>query len=80
MSKTKRIHINLHNLRHNRKTGERKPVITCKSYDENQLGNRVSILDSDGNEVAAVVYTPDNPLNCGATVYVETKLAVEVTT
>ena len=35
----RRIHINQHTLRRNQKTGERKPVISCKTYKENIYTN-----------------------------------------
>ena len=38
--KTK-IHINQHVIKRNAKTGEREPVITCKTYKENKYGHEV---------------------------------------
>ena len=40
--KTK-IHINQHVIKRNAKTGEREPVITCKTYKENKYGHEVII-------------------------------------
>jgi|TARA_R110000803_G_scaffold15817_2_gene43545 hypothetical protein len=74
----KRIHVNQHIIKRNRKTGERKPVITCKTYKDNKYGNSVIIKDDNGNEVAKVIYSPDKPLGCGASVWIETKNEVEV--
>ena len=74
----KRIHVNQHVIRRNAKTGEREPVITCKTYKENKYGHQVIIKDADGNEVARVIYSPDKPLSCGAKVWVQTELDVEV--
>lgn len=70
-SKKTYIHVNMHVIRRNRKTGSKDPVITVKTYDENKYGHLVIIYDNDGNEVARVVYRPDKPLSCGATVWVE---------
>ena len=78
MSKKKIIHINQHVIRKNTKTGERNPVITCKTYNTNDYGDRVTIKDKDGDEVATIVYSPDKPLSCGARVWIETKNEIEI--
>lgn len=67
------IHVNQHKIRKNNKTGERTPVITCKTYKSNQYANLVEILDKNGDVVAKVVYSPDSPLSCGARVWIETE-------
>jgi hypothetical protein len=74
----KRIHINQHVIKRNQKTGEREPVITCKTYKENNYGHEVIIKDELGKEVARVIYSPDKPLSCGARVWIETKNDIEV--
>jgi hypothetical protein len=68
----KRIHVNQHNIRHNTKSGDDKPVITCKTYKGNTYGHCVLI---DGP--SEVVY-PDKPLSCGARVWIETEAPVRV--
>ena len=65
------IHIDQHALRRNRKVGTREPVITVKTYKTNLRGSRVAI---DGP--AQIVYSPDKPLSCGATVWIETQSKV----
>jgi hypothetical protein len=70
----KRIHINQHNIRHNKKTGDNKPVITVKTYKSNEYGHEVTILGS-----CKIVYSPDKPLSCGARVWIETTSEVVVT-
>ena len=75
----RRIHVNQHIIKKNKKCDERNPVLTCKSYKDNVKGNKVAILDSAGNVVANVIYSPDKPLSCGATCWVETKNEVVVT-
>jgi hypothetical protein len=72
----KRIHINQHNIRHNTKTGDSLPVITCKTYKDNTYHHDLAILDKEGNEVARVIYSPDKPLSCGAKVWIETDMEV----
>jgi hypothetical protein len=66
----KRIHVNQHVIRRNVKTGEREPVITCKTYKENKYGHQVIIKDDDGS--------PDKPLSCGARLWLETENDIEV--
>ena len=66
------IHVNQHNIKHNSKTGERKPVLTCKTYKSNDYGHEVDILDKNGEVAAKVIYSPDKPLSCGARVWIET--------
>ena len=66
------IHINQHVVRANRKTGERNPVITVKTYKSNDYAHRVEIKGP-----ASVVYRPDKPLACGAHCWVETESEIE---
>lgn len=63
------VHVNQHNIKSNSKAdpGERKPVLTVKTYKSNQYGNEVEILGP-----CKVVYRPNNPLSCGAKVWIET--------
>lgn len=74
MKKTlSRIHINQHIIRRNAKTGEREPVITCKTSKDNRYGHEVHIKGD-----SKVVYSPDKPLSCGAKVWIETEGEVVV--
>jgi hypothetical protein len=65
------IHINQHVIRKNQKTGERAPVITVKNYKENRYAHAVKIAGP-----CVVRYEPDNPLSCGARVWIETESEV----
>jgi len=65
-----RIHVNQHNIRVNSK-GADLPVLTVKTYKENRKCNRVEV-----HGPSTVVYSPDNPLSCGAKVWVETEAEV----
>jgi hypothetical protein len=67
-----RIHVNQHHIRANAK-GADLPVLTVKTYKENTKCNRVTI-----HGPSTVVYSPDNPLACGAKVWIETEAEVEV--
>ena len=67
------IHVNQHEIKKNRKDGSNNPVLTCKTYKDNNYAHEAVILDDNGKEVARVVYRPDNPLSCGAHVWIETK-------
>ncbi len=72
-----RIHINQHNIKAN-KQGAKLPVISVKLPEENIYGNRVDILDFEGRVIATVVYRPNQPLACGAKVWIETRGKVRV--
>ncbi len=72
------IHINQHKIRSNQKTGDREPVITCKTYKENTYGHSVSVMDKDGIEACKIVYSPDKPLSCGARVWIETQNKIKI--
>ncbi len=65
------VHVNQHVIKKNRKTGERAPVITCKTYRTNDYAHEVLI-----NGPCRLRYTPDAPLPCGATVYIITESEV----
>ena len=67
------IHVNQHNIKHNGKTGENKPVLTVKNYKTNVYAHEVQI-----HGPCKIVYRPDKPLSCGAKVWIETQH--EVTT
>lgn len=72
------IHVNQHNIKYNRQHEDKKQVITVKNYKENQYSNHVDILDKEGEVVATVRYSPDKPLSCGATVWIETQNQVVI--
>jgi hypothetical protein len=72
------IHVNQHKIRANRKNGTRDPVLTAKTYKSNDYAHEAVIKDKEGNEVARVVYRPDDPLSCGARCWVETQGEVEL--
>ncbi len=69
----KRIHVNQHVIRRNKKEGESEPPLTVKTYKGNTRCHEVEITGP-----SKVVYSPDKPLSCGARVWIETE--GEVTT
>ena len=62
------IHINQHVIKRNRKHGTDDPPITVKTYEKNTYCRRVKIKGS-----SELMYTPNNPLPCGAQVYIKTQ-------
>lgn len=74
--KLSRIHVDQHAIRRNAK-GASDPVITVKQGKKNTKGFSAEIWDGD-RMVARVVYSPNNPLSCGAKVWVETFMDVIV--
>ena len=71
------IHVNQHKIKSNSKNNTLDPVLTCKTYKSNTYANEAVIYDDNDNEVARVVYRPDNPLSCGAKVWIETNNKVK---
>jgi len=69
----KRIHVNQHVIRSNKKNNENNPVITVKTYQDNIYGNEVQILGE-----STFVYRPNKPLSCGARVWIETDAEVVI--
>lgn len=63
----KRIHINKHVIKKNAQTGTNTPPITVKTYKSNDYAHTVEIKGP-----SKIVYRPDNPLSCGAKVWIET--------
>lgn len=71
----KRIHVNQYTIRANNTYGKKLPPLSVKTYKDNTLCYGVNILGP-----SRVVYSPDNPLSCGAKVWVETEAEVEMVT
>ena len=64
----KKIHVNMHYIRHNKKHGTNKPVITVKTSKSNNYAHEVDILGK-----SKLIYRPTKPLPCGARVWIETE-------
>jgi hypothetical protein len=72
------IHVNQHIIKANNKNGANDPVLTVKTYKSNDYAHEAIIRDDNGKEVARIVYSPEDPLSCGARVWIETKNNVDV--
>lgn len=72
------IHINQHNIKSNRKNKTNLPVISVKNYKSNRYTQNCKILDNEGNICAEIIYRPEKPLSCGATVWIETRNEVKI--
>ena len=68
-----RIHVNQAIIKSNRKNNEDKAVLTVKTYKSNTYAKEVEI---QGN--SKVIYSPNNPLSCGAEVWIETESKVKI--
>ena len=69
----KKIHVNQHKIRSNKKHNLNEPVITVKTSKSNDYGHEVAILGP-----SKIVYSPDKPLSCGAKVWIETEAEVKI--
>lgn len=66
------IHVNQHKIKSNVKNNTEEPVLTVKTYKSNQYAHQIIIYGQDGLEAARVVYRANDPLSCGAHVWIET--------
>jgi hypothetical protein len=66
------IHVNQHKIR-----ARHEMPLTVKTYKSNTEASHADIV-VDGKVVASVVYRPDDPLSCGARVWIETSEQVKV--
>ena len=69
----KRIHVNMHKVRANKKQGTNEPVLTIKESKSNTYCHEVDILGP-----SKLVYRPDKPLSCGARVWIETNAELKI--
>jgi hypothetical protein len=61
------IHVNQHVIKANAKSGANDPVLTVKTYKSNTYAHAVEISGP-----SRLIYKPNNPLSCGAKVWLET--------
>lgn len=67
----KRIHVNQHIIKDNKKDNATRPPLTIKWRGKTYIASHVDI-----NGESKVVYSPLAPLSCGAHVWVETTAEV----
>ena len=67
------IHVNQHVIKKNRKEGTDDPVLTVKTYKSNTYAHEVVV-----HGASRIIYSPNNPLSCGAHVWIETEANVEI--
>ena len=65
------IHVNQHKIKKNTKHGTDEPVLTVKTYKQNDYAHEAIIRTKEGVEVAKIIYRPHKPLSCGARVCIE---------
>ena len=69
----KRVHVDQHKIRANKKSGGRENVITIQWRGKSYKAAHVEILGA-----SKIIYSPDKALSCGAHVWVETRAAISV--
>ncbi len=67
------IHVNQHVIKANRRDGVTNPPLTVKTYKGNRYCSSV-VIKGDSE----VVYRPNDPLSCGAHVWIQTQAPVEL--
>ncbi len=67
------IHVNKSIIASNRKNGTNFPPLTVKDYKQNRKCHEAIILGP-----SKVVHSPHKPLKCGARVWIETEVEVQV--
>lgn len=68
-----RIHVNRHIIASNKRKGSREAPLSVVDYKQNRKGHTVELTGP-----GRVVYSPEKPLKCGATVWIETEHEVLV--
>jgi hypothetical protein len=73
------VHVNQHKIKANAKApgAAPEPVLTVKTYKSNEYAHEAVIYGQDGLEAARIIYRPQDPLSCGAHVWIETQGTVE---
>ena len=69
----KRIHVNQHIIKSNRKHGKTDAVLTIKTTKNNIKANHIII-----GENVRLCYAPESPLSCGATIWIETTEEIHI--
>lgn len=69
------INVNKQKIKQNLNRENPEPVISLKRYDSNTYGFSAKI-----NGPCEIIYRPENPLSCGASLWIETYASIEVKT
>lgn len=74
------VHVNSNTIKANRKHGTHTAPLSIRKTRSAKATycHELMILDKDGTVVARVVYEPENPLSCGAQIWIETNYDVEI--
>lgn len=66
------INVNRKKIASNKKNKSKDPPISVRRgrAGKSSYANKIPIKDKEGNTVAWVEYSPDQPLSCGAQVFV----------
>lgn len=73
MAKLKKIHVNKNVIMHNSKYGSNLPPCRVQQGIKSRYCREVNI-----NGPSTMVYRPDDPLSCGAKLWIETEADVEL--
>ena len=77
----KRIHVNMHRIRSNLRHNKNEPVVVVRHYSSEKV--KTPRLTEYGHSVeisgpSKIIYSKDDPLKCGARVWIETDAEVIV--
>ncbi len=72
------LHVDRHVIAANRKHAQANPPLTVKYGSKGFKGSALIIKNSDGKEIGRLVYRPESPISCGATVWLEVEPSHEV--
>lgn len=66
------VSVNAHNIRYNIRHEDKRPPLRIEMpTGEVEYAFETVIYDLDHNEIARLVYRPDEPLSCGARLWLE---------
>lgn len=74
------IHVNSNTIRSNRKHDKNDPPLSIRKTRSAKAvyAHQVNLVDQQGQVVARIVYQPESPLSCGAQIWIETELDVDL--
>jgi hypothetical protein len=76
------IHVNSNTIKSNRKHSANNPPISIRKTRtaKPEYTHHLQLIDNNGQTVATITYQPDNPLPCGAQIWIETTLTTKTHT